>query len=401
VNQDGIIILKKKAHFLIGFGIQHEISFDYEVEFDKLDLFLKNNNKQIVFTTLSYDIKNNIEKLCSNNLDNIEFPMASFWTCKVILETNFESFKIIEGEFNNKFIQQFETIKNAYLFPKKNIKTKFKARTNKNDYIKNVEKIKNEIQEGNVYELNYCQEFYSENVDKLDTLNLFFQVDKLTNAPFSCYVDNGNQQLICGSPERFINKSNSKISSQPIKGTIKRGRDKEEDTILKYKLLNDPKERAENVMITDLVRNDLSKIAKKNSVEVDELCGLYSFGTVHQLISTISCEVDDKINFSSIIKALFPMGSMTGAPKISAMELIEKHEDFKRGIYSGSVGYFAPNGDFDLNVVIRSFVYYSKNNYLSCAVGGAITNQSNAELEYEECLTKVLRLLKLFGDDQL
>jgi para-aminobenzoate synthetase component 1 len=169
---------------------------------------------------------------------------------------------------------------------------------------------------------------------------------------------------------------------------------------LKIQLKSDPKERAENIMIADLVRNDLSRIAKKNSVKVEELCGIHTFETVHHMISTISCELKENLKFSDILKATFPMGSMTGAPKISSMDLIEKHESFKRGLYSGSIGYFKPNGDFDFNVVIRSFLRNTANKYMSCSVGGAITIQSKPQKEYEECLVKVKRMVQLFGDDQ-
>ena len=196
-----------------------------------------------------------------------------------------------------------------------------------------------------------------------------------------------------GSPERFLKKVGTKLISEPIKGTAKRGLSKIEDDELIKSLVSDPKERAENIMIVDLVRNDLSKIATKNSVQVEELCQIYSFETVHQMISRISCDIKESTSFTEIINATFPMGSMTGVPKIRAMELIEEHESFKRGVYSGSIGYIKPNGDFDFNVVIRSLVYNQKNNYLSCAVGGAITIHSDPEKEYEECLIKVKRIL--------
>ena len=196
-----------------------------------------------------------------------------------------------------------------------------------------------------------------------------------------------------GSPERFIQRKGNKLSSSPIKGTSKRGKDVAEDEHLKKLLYNDPKERSENVMIVDLVRNDLSKLALDNTVKVDELFGIHTFETVHQMISTISCEVPTKTTFSEILHATFPMGSMTGAPKVSAMKLIEKHEDFKRGLYSGSVGLMAPNGDFDFNVVIRSLLYNYKNQYLSCAVGSAITIKATPEDEFNECMLKAQKLI--------
>jgi para-aminobenzoate synthetase component 1 len=146
-------------------------------------------------------------------------------------------------------------------------------------------------------------------------------------------------------------------------------------------------------MIVDLVRNDLSQIAAKDSVKVDELCAIYSFETVHQMISKISCELDNSVGFTAILEACFPMGSMTGAPKIAAMQQIEAHEDFKRGLYSGSIGLIEPNGDFDFNVVIRSLLYNRNSQYLSCAVGSAITIGANAEDEYQECLLKAEKLI--------
>ena len=236
--------------------------------------------------------------------------------------------------------------------------------------------------------------FYAENVQIEHPAEVYFKLNEITQAPFSCYISMPDFEVFCGSPERFIKKQSNKLISQPIKGTSKRGKSKQEDVGLKSILLNDPKERAENVMIVDLVRNDLSRIAKKNSVSVDELFGIYTFETVHQMISTISCEIEDSITFTDILKATFPMGSMTGAPKHSAMQLIEKHEDFQRGLYSGSIGYIAPNGDFDFNVVIRSLIYNTKNKYLSCPVGGAITIQSKPEAEYDECNTKVQSILQ-------
>ena len=167
---------------------------------------------------------------------------------------------------------------------------------------------------------------------------------------------------MCASPERFLQKKSERLISQPIKGTIRRSTDAGEDEELKKELYNNVKERSENVMIVDLVRNDLSRIAKKGSVEVEELFGIYTFKQVHHMISTISCELRETTTFTDIIRSMFPMGSMTGAPKISAMKLIEKHEKTKRGLYSGAVGYISPSGDFDFNVVIRSILYNAKNN---------------------------------------
>ena len=194
--------------------------------------------------------------------------------------------------------------------------------------------------------------------------------------------------LLCSSPERFLQKINDQIISQPIKGTRKRGKTAEEDNALIDQLRQSEKDKSENIMITDLVRNDLSKTARKASVKVEELCEIYSFDRVHQMISTISSKLDDKFNFVDVLKTTFPMGSMTGAPKLKSMELIEKYEVTKRSLFSGAFGYITPNADFDFNVVIRSILYNKVNESISVMVGGAITINSDAEDEYEESLVK-------------
>ena len=212
---------------------------------------------------------------------------------------------------------------------------------------------------------------------------------------FGAYLKYFDQYLICASPERFICKRNNQLISQPIKGTAKRFTDSIEDEKSKQQLVSDPKERAENIMITDLVRNDLSRTAQKGSVRVDELCGIYSFLQVHQMISTITSKLDPQYSIVDALKLTFPMGSMTGAPKISVMKIIEELEETKRGLYSGAIGYFTPEGDFDFNVVIRSILYNYENKYLSFSVGSAITSLSIPENEYDECLLKAKAMLEV------
>jgi para-aminobenzoate synthetase component 1 len=215
--------------------------------------------------------------------------------------------------------------------------------------------------------------------------------------PFASYFKYDHQYLLCASPERFIKKSGDKLFSQPIKGTIKRGVDEAEDAQLKNELLHSEKELAENLMIVDLVRNDLARSSKTGSVNVDELFGIYSFKQVHQMISTVSSIIKNDTHIIDAIKHAFPMGSMTGAPKIMAMELIEKYETTKRGLYSGAIGYIAPNGDFDFNVVIRSLQYNAATKYLSYEVGSAITFDSIAEQEHDECLLKAKAIMDVLG----
>lgn len=368
----------------------------------ELDDFLQVNCGAYLVSFLAYDLKNEIEPLQSDNPDGLGFPDLFCWNpAYVVAFEKDEEPVFLQGKPNawsEDFIADFLAKLGSPFQALPEVK--FKSRITKAGYITEVEKIRQEIQYGNTYELNFCQEFYAENVPEFEPLELVKQQNSLTKAPFSAFLSLDGMQAFCGSPERFISKEGERIFSEPIKGTVRRGQTAAEDEKLKAQLQSDPKERAENIMITDLVRNDLSRIAQKNSVQVDELCGIHTFETVHHMISTISCKVKPQTPFSEILRATFPMGSMTGAPKISSMQLIEKHESFRRGLYSGSIGYFKPNGDFDFNVVIRSFLYNTDKRRISCAVGGAITIRSVPENEYEECLVKVKRMVQLFGDDQ-
>lgn len=380
---------------LLAFGEGKIIQHSAGDALSLLDAFIKENPNKYIFGWLGYDLKNEIEKLTSENVDNIEFPDLHFWIPKYVVELKSETITFLQGEkcdesfdFISSFLEE-ETDENFHPYS-----FDFKSLIDKKTYLEQVEKLKKHIQLGNIYEVNFCQEFIAENVEIDFPLDVYFKLNLITRAPFSSFFHTGDYSVFCGSPERFLKKTDNILLSEPIKGTSKRGKTNEEDEKLKNDLISDPKERAENIMIVDLVRNDLSKIATKNSVKVNELCKIHSFETVHQMISSVSCEVKPQTSFTDIIKATFPMGSMTGVPKIRAMELIEEHESFKRGIYSGSIGYIKPNGDFDFNVVIRSLLYNHQKKQLSCSVGGAITDLSSPEKEYEECLTKVQRILE-------
>ncbi len=213
--------------------------------------------------------------------------------------------------------------------------------------------------------------------------------------PFSAFSKVQERFLMCASPERYLAKRGTKIISQPIKGTARRGKSTDEDQKIISTLYNDEKERSENVMIVDLVRNDLSRTAAKGSVKVEELFGIKTFLQLHQMTSTIVSELDPKFDISDVLKTTFPMGSMTGAPKIRAMQIIEEFEKTKRGWYSGTIGYISPEGDFDLNVIIRSILYNLSEKYLSFMVGSAITIGAEAEKEYDECLLKSVAMKKV------
>jgi para-aminobenzoate synthetase component 1 len=293
---------------------------------------------------------------------------------------------MVEDEMDN----DWQEIQNYFIEEESSADTsplKIRLRTSKDSYFEKVNEMLRHIERGDIYEANFCQEFHSEDTP-IDPLRSFLNLNEISKPPFASFVKFENQYALSASPERYIKKTVNKVVSQPIKGTAKRFSDPSEDKEMTEKLSLDPKERSENIMITDLVRNDLSKIATKGSVKVEELCKIYSFKQVHQMISTISCTVPDDLPPVEIIRNTFPMGSMTGAPKISAMQIIEELEDAKRGLYSGAVGYFSPTNDFDFNVVIRSILYNAATKYVSYSVGGAITAKSIPENEYEECLLK-------------
>ncbi len=252
------------------------------------------------------------------------------------------------------------------------------------------------IHRGDIYEANFCMEFYADEAN-INPLEVYQKLNEISEPPFAVYFKNNKQFLLSASPERYLRKEGNKVISQPIKGTARRSFDLVQDEQLKIELEQNEKERSENIMIVDLVRNDLSHTASKGSVEVEELCKVYTFKQVHQMISTIASNVENSISPIEVIRSTFPMGSMTGAPKISAMKIIEELEETKRGLYSGAVGYFTPTGDFDFNVVIRSILYNAENKYLSFSVGSAITSKSIPENEYEECLVKAKAMFEVLS----
>jgi para-aminobenzoate synthetase component 1 len=351
--------------------------------------------KDYIFGYLSYDIKNEIESLTSSNDDNLEFPELYFFQPKKIffikgdiVECSY--LRMVDDEIESDLLQINKTsVKNAHV-QFSNISSKISRK----EYIDKVNQVLAHIHRGDIYEMNFCQEFYI-NAHKLDAESCFRNLNRISKPPFACYLKHENLHAIGASPERFLKKQGDYILSQPIKGTAKRDSDFRVDLRLKDSLKTNPKEVSENVMIVDLVRNDLSRIAKKGSVDVEELCEVYSYPQVHQMISTVSAKLKEGLGFADILKATFPMGSMTGAPKISAMQIIEDLESTKRGLYSGCIGYITPEFDFDFNVVIRSILHNSYTKYTSIMVGSAITQASLPEQEYEECLVKAKALMEV------
>jgi len=357
--------------------------------FERLKSY-SNRVKDWIFGFLTYDLKNETENLESNNSDGINMPLLNFFQPKLIFFINENKIKVeFDADYTprlfiNNIIKQIKNYSSNVFNSNEII---LKQRVSKEKYIADVKKIIEQINQGNIYEMNYCVEFYAEDV-VINPASKYLRLNELSPNPFSCFYKLYDKYLLSASPERFLMKFEENIISQPIKGTAKRGKTPEEDDLNKQELLNSQKERSENVMIVDLVRNDLSKSALNGSVEVQELFGIYSFPLVHQMISTIKSKINPEKKGIDVIKDCFPMGSMTGAPKIKAMELIEKFEETKRGLYSGSVGYISPSCNFDFNVVIRSILFNKTKKYLSFMVGSAITANSDPEKEYEECLLK-------------
>jgi para-aminobenzoate synthetase component 1 len=374
------------------------IKTDYRNAFDDLQQY-QQTTKDWLFGYLSYDLKNDTEALVSEKTDKIQFsdlyffqPKKLFLLKDTVLEMHY--LKLCDDEIT----EDFEVISNLNLIVPSEEQHDFEIcqRIDAENYILKVKKMQECIQLGAIYEANFCMEFYANNAT-INPLEQYWKLNAIAQPPFAVFLKTAHQYLLSASPERYLKKKGSTIISQPIKGTCKRFSDAIEDECAKEKLFNDAKERSENVMIVDLVRNDLSRTARKGSVTVTELCGIYSFSQVHHMISTVSSELDSQFSAVDVLKTTFPMGSMTGAPKISAMQIIEDLEVTKRGLYSGAVGYFTPEGDFDFNVVIRSILYNEQKKYVSFSVGSAITSLSEPEKEYAECWLKAKAMLAVLS----
>ncbi len=372
---------------------QQELVISNEDSFKKLsDLLAK---KDWLYGYLSYDLKNEVENLQSTKPSTIAVDHLTFVVPEMILEIGQENFQIESIHEPDEIYKQI-TAMDASTTPALPSIERIQTRTTKDQYINNVNKIKQAIVEGEYYEMNYCIEFTSK-ASNFNPILCYNDLNNISPMPFSALMKMNDLYLICASPERFLKKTGDKIISQPIKGTIKRSDDNNEDVRLKDELRNSEKERAENLMIVDLVRNDLARSAETGTVKVEELFGIYTFKKVHQMISTVTSQKANALSAADVIRYAFPMGSMTGAPKIRVMEEIDQIEDSARGLYSGAIGYFTPDGDFDLNVVIRSIIYNSKTGKISFHVGSAITYDSDPEYEYNECLLKAEAMLEVLS----
>jgi len=375
--------------------------FEIHENFDELEKFHADHNDWML-GFLTYDLKNEFEKLESHHADEIELPLFYFFIPRFLVmkkdgkwQVGYDDGQDSESEVKDLLMSVRLEDEAEEAVPE----VKLVSRVAHGEYVDVVKQIQHHISVGDVYEMNYCIEFYAQKLN-VSPIDLYEKLNEVSPTPFSAFLKYHDKSLICASPERYLKKEGSRLISQPIKGTSPRGPNPFIDKANMEYLKTSEKERSENIMITDLVRNDLSRVAKKGKVKVEELCGVYSFRQVHQMISTISAEMDERYSWVDAIKATFPMGSMTGAPKVSAMKLIEKYEVTKRGLYSGSVGYVTPEGDFDFNVVIRSMLYNQKKGYLSFMVGGAITALAEPEKEYEECLIKASAIMKVLNAEE-
>lgn len=380
---------------LLGWGTQRVLSANSK-SWDALAEFLKTPGWKLGF--LSYDLKNETEALSSRNPDPMGFPALCFFVPRNLVIVKNGSVRIESNEIAPEIL--FDRIMAAapVEWSPEMPAPVIRQRISREDYLQTVRQIREHILKGDVYEMNFCMDFYATDFS-CNPVELFLRLNRQAPAPFASFLKLDSQYILCASPERFLKKTGNKVISQPIKGTAPRSDDPLEDARLKNSLRNSEKEQAENVMIVDLVRNDLSRSALPGTVRVSELFEIHTFRHWHQMISTVEAMVSSETPVSEIIRHAFPMGSMTGAPKVMAMKLIDRYESAKRGAFSGAIGYFTPQGDFDLNVVIRSMLYDKQKRHLSFPVGSAITAGSEPESEYEECLLKAKAIRNLLGGE--
>ena len=387
-------------NMLAAVGAINSINVNAGNAFEQLRNF-HHQTKDWIFGILGYDLKNETEKLSSDNFDGLLFNELHFFQPELVFILNSSEFEIhyLRNQYKEEDIYSlFKEINrfSGYSYLQKNGSIPIIQRINKDCYIGKIKELKKHILKGDIYEINFCQEYYNPDIIVYPT-GIFQQLLNYSPAPFSCIFRFKDKYLISASPERYLLKKGNTIVSQPMKGTIRRSCYPEDDRLMIRRLKSDAKEISENIMIVDLVRNDLSKTAVDRSVKVEELCGIYTYKTVHQMVSTIKSELNNLSDGIDAIRNSFPMGSMTGAPKVRAMKLIEEFEETKRGVFSGAAGYFTPHGDFDFNVVIRSILYNETNRYLSFITGSAITHKSDPYREFEECQLKAASLKKTLG----
>jgi para-aminobenzoate synthetase component 1 len=371
---------------LLAVGCKRSIEINAGNAFEMLKDFSSNKNEWL-FGHLGYDLKNETEQLGSANFDGVDFPDCHFFLPEIVLELS-KGELTIHCDGDSELIFNAIESSDSFIAKKTTHPLVIQNRISATDYISTVKQLQQHILRGDCYEINFCQEFFATDAI-IYPLSVYDSLTNISPNPFSALYKLNDRYCICASPERYFKKNGQTIYSQPIKGTAKRNLESIElDELNRQGLITSEKEKSENVMVVDLVRNDLSKVCEQGTVKVDELFGIYSFPQVHQMISTISGRLEESTDWIDVVRATFPMGSMTGAPKKRVMELIEQFEQTKRGLFSGAIGYVTPTGDADFNVVIRSILYNASTNYVSFQAGSAITFYCDAEDEYKECLLK-------------
>jgi para-aminobenzoate synthetase component 1 len=379
---------------LVAAGARDEFRISLQDPLPGIQDFISRNKGEWIFGHFGYDFKNWLGGNTGLPKNKTGFTPSYLFVPQYLVELKgqnaivhsfLEDPRLVWQEILAIHLEENETATVADLQPA----------ISKQEYLDIIDQLKNHIHRGDCYEINFCQEF-SSTTSQIEPARVYHALTGISPNPFSCFYKINQSFLVCASPERFLAKKGHTIFSQPIKGTASRNtRDQQEDQQKIDSLRESPKERSENVMVVDLVRNDLSQVCSEGTVKVEELFGIYTYPQVHHLVSTISGKLKEGISFVEILQACFPMGSMTGAPKKKVMELIDVYEKDNRGLFSGAVGYFAPSGDFDFNVVIRSLFYNAATHYLSYWVGSGITWYSNPEEEYEECLLKAAAIKKV------
>lgn len=379
---------------------------------DNAEQTLENFDKKIAQSnlagifTIDYDFGLKLEKIASGSkkLDSFSQPdiflalfecllIHDYRTHQTFLEGNAKKFDgVIERILQNQIHE------NNKITEKVRAKINIKSNFTKKNYLQTVKKIQEYISRGDSYQTNLTQQFRAKLPKNLTAQKIFWQLKKDHPSPFSAFIKRSDDTVISASPERFCTVKNQIIFCSPIKGTRPRGKSAAEDEHLKRELLSSEKDRAENIMIVDLLRNDIGKVCRYGSVEVENLCSLETHPTYHHLVSTMRGELKNNLSFSEIIKAIFPCGSITGAPKIRTMQIIDELESASRGLSMGAIGYVGFDKNLEMSVAIRTLTI--KNNQAIFNVGGGIVIDSDPESEYQETLVKAQAIFSALGVDK-